>query len=67
MAYTQAQVDALENAIATGAMRVRVGDRDTMFRSLEEMKSLLAEMKAEVAGTTPIRHIRVKTNKGFDC
>lgn len=50
MAFTQADIDALKVALATGARRVRFGDRETEFRSLEEMRALLADMQREVAG-----------------
>lgn len=53
MAYTQADIDALKAAIATGAKRVKFGAgpdaRETEFRSLEEMRSTLADMIAEVS------------------
>lgn len=53
MAYTQADVDALEAAIKSGALRVRVADRETTFRSLDEMQTILRDMKRQVAGTKP--------------
>jgi hypothetical protein len=65
MAFTQAQITALEQAIATGATRVRYADRDVTYRSLAEMRDLLAEMKEQVNGTTRTRQIRVTSVKGF--
>lgn len=53
MAYTQSDVDALEAAIKSGALRVRVADRETTFRSLNEMQSVLADMRRQVAGAKP--------------
>lgn len=51
-AYTQAQRDALANAIALGATVV-VGDSGRVeYRSLAEMRSLLAEMDRQLAPTT---------------
>ena len=56
MAYTQADVDALKAAIATGARRVRYADKDVEYRSLEEMKETLRDMQTEVApATAPAR------------
>ena len=66
MAYTQAQITALEKAIALGATRVRYGDRDVTYRSLDEMEKLLAKMKAQVNNTTRTRQIRVTSVKGFE-
>jgi hypothetical protein len=40
MAYTQADLEALRKAIATGALRVRQGDRDVTYRSLAEMQQV---------------------------
>ena len=45
MAYTQQQVDDLEKAIAQGALRVRYNDKEIIYRSLEEMRAILNEMK----------------------
>lgn len=59
MAYTQDDIDALKAAIATGAMRVRFGSgpdsREVTYRSLDQMRSILAEMLAEVSpGSAPV-------------
>ena len=52
MAWMQKDVDALKAAIATGATKVRFADnREVVYRSLADMRSTLAEMRAEVAGT----------------
>ncbi len=49
VAYTQSQRDALANAIALGATVV-VGDSGRVeYRSLSEMRSLLAEMDRQLA------------------
>jgi hypothetical protein len=68
VAWTQADIDTLKAAIATGTRRVRFGagpdSRETEFRSLAEMRSTLAMIEAEVsgAGATPrvsyIEHCR---------
>lgn len=50
MAYTQQQIDDLREAIASGQLIVRSGDRSIQYRSLAEMRSILAEAEAEVAG-----------------
>ncbi len=53
MAWTQTDIDTLKAAIATGAKRVKFGAgpdaRETEFRSLAEMRSLLAEIEAQVS------------------
>ena len=50
MSYTQDQIDRLENAIALGVTTVKHGETTTIYRSLSEMKSILADMKASVNG-----------------
>lgn len=54
MAYTQDDIDTLKSAIATGAQKVTFGSgpdsRTVEYRSLDQMRSLLAEMVAEVSG-----------------
>ncbi len=52
MAYTQAQRDRLANAIAQGATVVVSDGVRVEYRSLAEMRSLLAEMDRQLAPTT---------------
>lgn len=49
MAYTQADIIALDKAIASGALRVKHADRDVTYRSLDEMlrtRDLIAQQIA---------------------
>ena len=56
MAYTQSDIDTLRAAIATGATLVRFGSgpdsREVRYRSLADMRSILADMIAEVSPNT---------------
>lgn len=61
MAVTAAQIDALQKAIATGATTVAYGDKRVEYRSLSDMRQILAEMKLEFAGLARVRQIRVVT------
>jgi len=68
MAYTEQQIQALKDALATGARRVRFGDREIEYRSIDEQKAAIATAEAELARETgkPLaRQIRVWTQKGF--
>lgn len=68
MAWTIAERDALKKAIAQGAQRVRFGDRDVEYRSLEEMRQTLALIDAELnaaAGVRRVRQIRFYSGGGF--
>ncbi len=40
MAFTQAQLEALEVAIASGTLEVKTGDKSVRYHSLEEMIKL---------------------------
>ena len=56
--WTQTDVDALKAAVATGVLSVEyVGPpaRRITYHSLSEMRSLLAEMVADVASTAGTR------------
>lgn len=54
MAYSQSDIDALKSAIASGAKQVRFGagpdSREVTYRSLDEMRDVLAEMEKSVNG-----------------
>lgn len=39
----------LENQIASGVLRLKNGDNEIVYQSLDEMKVVLAELKAEEA------------------
>ncbi|MBA3973359.1 MAG: hypothetical protein C0504_03965 [Candidatus Solibacter sp.] len=68
MPYTEQQLQALRDALASGVRRVRFADREMEFRDVAELKQAIATAEAEVAKTagTPVaRQIRVSTGKGF--
>ena len=48
MAFTQEQLTQLEEAIASGTLRVRYADRDVTFHSLKEMRTLRSQMQTEL-------------------
>lgn len=52
MAFTNAQILALEEAIASGALTVRYGDRSVTYQSVSEMWELLDKMRRETAGAS---------------
>jgi hypothetical protein len=68
MPYTEQQLQALRDALASGARRVRFGDREIEYRSLDELQRAIAAAEVEIArnnGTPPVRQLRVSTQKGF--
>ena len=56
MSYTPEQRDALKLAIARGVTKLRVGNEEVNYRSLAEMRGILADMEAELAGARPGRN-----------
>lgn len=48
--YTQADLDALKEALVTGASEVRVGDRTIRYRSQAELQHLIREITEQLDG-----------------
>jgi predicted GTPase len=69
MAYTQSQLEALEQALASGTLRVSYEGRSVEYRSVDELKKAIVEVKAGLAAADPAkpssRIVRVYTEKGF--
>lgn len=71
--YTETQLQALRDALAKGEKRVTFGDKTVEYRSIEELKTAIAEVEAAMhkdavaTGLYPRapRQIRVTTGKGF--
>ena len=62
--YTDQQLQALKDALASGTLRVRFADREITYRSVEELKAAIATVDRELsaaAGTLPKRQIRIWT------
>lgn len=71
MAYTQADLDALDAAIASGEKSVRVENRWVEYRSVEELQAARVHVQqqliANAAGTGPRRtafRFRFTTSRG---
>jgi hypothetical protein len=73
MALTQEHLQALELALAKGERRVTFGDKTVEYRSVDELKDAIREVKRSVTaqavanglGSRPPRQIRVQTQKGL--
>lgn len=53
MAFTQAQLEQLEAAIATGTTRVEIDGRVVQYQKLADLVALYNSMKAEIGVETP--------------
>lgn len=65
MAFSLAQLTALEDAISQGALRVKFSDREVQYRSLEEMIRLRDLMRKELGvASAPSKRIVMVYDKG---
>lgn len=73
MAYTEAELHALQSALAKGERRVSFGDKTVEYRTVDELRTAIREVRrglmqqAAETGLIPgaPRQIRVTTSKGF--
>lgn len=65
MAWTEADIEALESAIKTGAQRVRYRDREVEYRSIADMLALRDAMIRSLS-TRKISHALASYSKGRD-
>jgi multidrug resistance efflux pump len=65
MAYTSEQLTALEQALARGERRVTLGDKTVEYRSVDELKASIAEVRGALAAAQGVRtrQIRLTTSK----
>lgn len=56
MAYSAAQLAALEAAIASGQLKVRYADQEVTYQSLEAMQSLRNAMLREINAASANPH-----------
>ena len=72
MSYTEEQLGALQEALAKGERRVSFGDKTVEYRSVEELRAALLEVRrgffqqAVDTGLWPRapRQIQIQTSKG---
>lgn len=67
MAWTQSQLDALDQAIAEGALTVKYADKQVTYRSLDEMLRIRRLMASAlgVSAKSP-RRTYASFSKGYD-
>jgi hypothetical protein len=66
MAFTESQLEALEKAYASGALSVRIGDKQVQYRSLSELATAIAAIKKQLGQTAAApKRIQPPFNKGL--
>jgi hypothetical protein len=55
MAYTQADLDRIDRAIARGELEVRYGDRLVRFRSFDELRAAKREIQRGLDAANSVR------------
>jgi len=54
MAYTTAQLETIEGAIASGTLRVEIDGRVVVYQSLDALIKLRDQIRAELGVATPV-------------
>ena len=65
MAFTTADLAAIDTAIKTGARLVRFQDRQQEFQNTEEMLKIRSIIQSQLNPTTTVRQVRMFTDSGF--
>lgn len=68
MAYTETQRAALQEAIASGVLRVSYDGKTVEYRSMAELREALSEVNRELAnaaGTAIRRTVKIYADKGL--
>lgn len=66
MAWNQTDLTALEDAIKSGALRVKYTDKEVEYRSLDEMIRIREMIRKELGLVTNVDRRKVaSTSKGF--
>jgi hypothetical protein len=62
MAWTQAQLDALEDAMASGALTVKHSDKTITYRSLDDMRTArdLIKRSLDPDSFSEIRYVQTR-------
>lgn len=66
MAFSQAQLDAIEDAITSGSTSVSYEGKSVTYRSLDEMLRIRAIIRSALGLTTAPVTVLVQHSRGFD-
>jgi len=62
--YTQADLDSIDAAISSGALKIQYNDRTTTYRSIKELKEARTLIRQALGLTKKGGRLLLKTSKG---
>lgn len=65
MAWTQSDLDAIEKAIASGALMVRYNDKQVTYRSISEMMQARDLIRKSLGKTNATQRFKANFSKGL--
>ena len=65
MAWTQQELETIEQAYKSGVKKVKFKDRETEFRDLSEMQTILREARAELNGSMRAPYVYKQFGRGY--
>ena len=65
MAWTQTQLDNLEDAIAKGVLEIKYNDKVIKYRSLKEMITIRNETRKSLGQVKNPSRLLIETDKGI--
>jgi hypothetical protein len=63
--WTQADLDAIEKAIASGALSVRYADKSVTYRTLTEMNTIRDQIRRALGKTSKTQRVYPSHSKGL--
>lgn len=64
MTWTQEELNTIEQAYKSGVKKVKFKDRETEFRDLNEMQTIIREARKELNGSTRTPYLG-RYNRGY--
>lgn len=61
----QIQLDAIEKAYYSGALKVKYADREVNYRSLAEMDQIIQKLKKKLGQSKGIKLVQVEFDNGL--
>lgn len=66
MAYSQTDLDAIEESIASGTLKVKYADKEVTYRSLDELMKIRDMIRRSLGKTSTSGNLNPVYSKGLD-